>query len=544
MFLELLLSLKCKNISYKMYLIIYGSSEKMSYFVVKESISIIKNTFILIHSNWNDYWEFTTLYDLYFCDKDGNIEFIGEVKIADYELDTNEKTSPQLPDEFDYLSEDFFSLGQSADYYDTIYNNKESYPVDPLVSLCDIANNTNIFDKVSRLRVTRNSLFRDVPRSTVMNQFSRICRGGVKVTDYDFTYIFDIDSRNTSLGKNRMNFEVVVNELPPSNIHVVIGRNGVGKSQLFHNMIDVYLEKEDATAYFEKYSKEVDPGVIFPNLIYMSYSAFDNCKEVNDFNDFDTNKKYTYLGLRKKGKSTDKFLTKDMDDLAEEFSNSFSKCLAIKQKRDLLSSSINILEADPIFKQANFKKFIFSYKKGDLLHTKNELFQLYKNRISSGHGIILLSIVKLIDNLEEKTLVLIDEPETHLHPPLLSAFIRCLSDILFNRNAVAIVATHSPIVLQEVTKKCVWKLDRSGYIMSISRPLKETFGENYNALVEDIFGFEIQKSGFHKLIKDEVEKTKDIDELERNFGYQLGEDADIIARTLFLQKEIEESNED
>lgn len=65
-------------------------------------------------------------------------------------------------------------------------------------------------------------------------------------------------------------------------------------------------------------------------------------------------------------------------------------------------------------------------------------------RLSSGHKVILLTIAKLVELVEEKTLVLLDEPEEHLHPPLVSAFIRTLSDLLIYRNGVGIVATHSP----------------------------------------------------------------------------------------------------
>ena len=61
----------------------------------------------------------------------------------------------------------------------------------------------------------------------------------------------------------------------------------------------------------------------------------------------------------------------------------------------------------------------------------------------------------LADRVAERTLVLIDEPETHLHPPLLSAFVRAMSDLLIDRNGVAIIATHSPVVLQETPRTCV-----------------------------------------------------------------------------------------
>jgi len=66
-------------------------------------------------------------------------------------------------------------------------------------------------------------------------------------------------------------------------------------------------------------------------------------------------------------------------------------------------------------------------------------------KLSSGHAIVLLTITRLVE-LDERSLVLIDEPEVHLHPPLLSAFVRALSDLLIELNGVAIVATHSPVM--------------------------------------------------------------------------------------------------
>lgn len=109
-------------------------------------------------------------------------------------------------------------------------------------------------------------------------------------------------------------------------------------------------------------------------------------------------------------------------------------------------------------------------------------------RLSSGHKIVLLTITRLVETVEERSLVLIDEPETHLHPPLLSAFVRSLSGLLINRNGVAIIATHSPVVLQEVPRSCVWKVRRSGRVTEVERPEIETFGENVGILTREVFG--------------------------------------------------------
>ena len=128
------------------------------------------------------------------------------------------------------------------------------------------------------------------------------------------------------------------------------------------------------------------------------------------------------------------------------------------------------------------------------------------SRMSSGHSIVLLTTTKLVDTVEEKTLVLMDEPESHLHPPLLSAFTRAISDLLQDRNGVAIIATHSPVVVQEVPRLCVWILTRRRTEGRSDRPERETFGENAGILTREIFGLEVSKSGYHAVLQSAVDK--------------------------------------
>jgi hypothetical protein len=53
---------------------------------------------------------------------------------------------------------------------------------------------------------------------------------------------------------------------------------------------------------------------------------------------------------------------------------------------------------------------------------------------------------------------------------LFGEFIRALSDLLINRNGVCIIATHSPVVLQEVPRSCVWKVRRTNVRVEADRP--------------------------------------------------------------------------
>ena len=182
-----------------------------------------------------------------------------------------------------------------------------------------------------------------------------------------------------------------------------------------------------------------------------------------------------------------------------------------------------MLESDPIFKDAQVASLAPSDEKDgqEAGSGTNDIF----SRLSSGHKIVLLTITRLVETVAERTLVLLDEPEAHLHPPLLSAFIRALSDLLINRNGVAIVATHSPVILQEVPRSCVWKLRRSGSISVAERPEIETFGENVGILTREIFGLEVSNSGFHRLLAESVMGTQSYEQVVARFNGELGGEA-------------------
>jgi hypothetical protein len=122
------------------------------------------------------------------------------------------------------------------------------------------------------------------------------------------------------------------------------------------------------------------------------------------------------------------------------------------------------------------------------------------------------------------------------HPPLLSAFVRALSDLLTNRNGVAIIATHSPVVLQEVPKSCVWKMRRSGREVVVERPDIETFGENSGTLTSEVFGLEATHSGFHQLLREAIEEGLDYEDTVARFGGAMGSEAKAIVRSIIAAR--------
>ncbi|UGA37355.1 ATP-binding protein [Chromobacterium haemolyticum] len=223
---------------------------------------------------------------------------------------------------------------------------------------------------------------------------------------------------------------------------------------------------------------------------------------------------------------------KSLSDLHDEFVDSVSICCSQQAKKDRWVRAINGLESDKSFSEMNSVS-LASLPEGDLRINARKCIQ----NMSSGHAIIMLTITKLIATVEEKTLVLIDEPESHLHPPLLSAFIRALSELLHDRNGVAIVATHSPVVLQEIPSSCVWKINRIKDVVKNSRPDVETFGENVGVLTREVFGLEVVASGFHKMLLQSVKDGCGYDEILSSYDGQLGFEARAILRAMIASRD-------
>ena len=104
------------------------------------------------------------------------------------------------------------------------------------------------------------------------------------------------------------------------------------------------------------------------------------------------------------------------------------------------------------------------------------------------------------------------------------------------RNGVAIISTHSPIVLQEIPKSCVWILNRNGNTISAKRPEIETFGTNIGVLTNEIFGYEVKRTGFNTLLQNAVDKYNNYESVLQAFDYQLGDEAKSIVRIMLNQK--------
>lgn len=498
----------------------------------------IKQHVYLVIDNWDDWGKFRTMFTVYAVDAQGTTHEPGSVKIGEVGLAARSVRepiiegfrTPTLPASFERFDEKHFSIGQSENYYETLNELDIEFKNVILSGLRDCAFDLLIFDKHRSEYVMSESLLRDIQERNVRNRLHRLAHGNAVLTRFEFVYVFPGEGHD--IQPPILAFKVIPVSDPPTNVHVLIGRNGVGKTRCIQNLSCAVLGIQDTDGKYgslKRLGSNADDWS-FAGLVSVSFSIFD---------DFDlpvaenSGVRPYQVGLRKKMliDGIDVLQVKTPEDLAKDFTDSLALCRS-GPRATRWRAAIKTLEADPLFEEADVTHLL------DLTDEewKAAASRLFR-RLSSGHAIVMLTITRLVELVDERTLVILDEPEGHLHPPLLAALIRAVADLLGKRNGVALIATHSPVVLQEVPQSCVWKLRRSGLLSNAERPAIETFGENVSILTREIFGLEVTRSGFHNLLSKAIDDALTYEEVLEHFSGQLGSEARSIARGLIATRD-------
>lgn len=485
----------------------------------------------LVRDNWNDY-NYVTMWELHYVDADGVSHNVGAVKIAHFGQESPSRTA--LEASFSELPGNYFSLGQDEDYYQKLKSLSDLARLDILRGLHDIALDLDLFSAAIDEDVTRKSLMRSISENEVQNQFHRMARGGVRLSPYAFTYRpARVNEAGEELASTPLDFEVHPQSKPPTNVHVVIGRNGMGKSYLLNNFANALVRgqtESTGSVHFHQPDSDTEASR-FANVVSVAFSAFDQFEPLRRQSTAEGRLRYNYIGLKAIVKQPDEPTTvKGFSALATEFAASVKACV-VEPRRSRWRRALAILQSDPMFAD-QISRFV---NEDDEKQLRSEARDVFWN-MSSGHQIVLLTITRLVETVEEATLVLLDEPESHLHPPLLAAFIRAVSDLLEDRNGVALIATHSPVILQEVPRESVYKIRRVGDNMLADRPEIETFGENVGTLTQEIFGLEVSASGFHRTLLDVVEGGASYEDVVAVFDGKLGLEARSLVRAMTVAR--------
>ncbi|WP_434529153.1 ATP-dependent nuclease [Vibrio sp. K4] len=470
----------------------------------------IKNSFFLKNNSWDDY-SYRTTYELYFIDSEKKSIEIGFVKISRKNLE--EKERPLENGILEPLDNNYFSLGQEETFYERLRDLPDNYGSLLLSYLNDISHSYGAWVSNKSEESLNISLMRDVTALDVVS-YNRIFNGSNDKISYTVRFKY----------KNEDVVFTVDNSKPfkNSNIHTFIGNNGVGKTTVLKKLVEKIFENDfNCQLNMPDFSGVDHDGIEIPyidRVLYASFSAFDN-----NLPNIPSGYKFDYLGLHDGSGGF-----KGPTELREEFEKAICKLIERADTEYLAKVFTPLLDVDYLREHIN--------EILDNIKDISKIMSIYE-KLSSGHRIIVHTLVLLMGKLRQGMITLFDEPETHLHPPLLGAFLQSLQIICNTYNGMIIFATHSPIILQEVLSSNVYILRRVDNEMLFNRPHVTTYGQNVSKLTRTAFGY--QNVGFHNTINNLV-SSKVITKDNINEFTDIGSEAKKVAWTQLYRAEDEQ----
>ena len=139
--------------------------------------------------------------------------------------------------------------------------------------------------------------------------------------------------------------------------------------------------------------------------------------------------------------------------------------------------------------------------------------------LSSGQLTFIRFAANACLHIENGTLILCDEPETHLHPNFISQFVHLLDTLLIETGSFAVLATHSPYLVRETPRSQVIVLRESKPgIIEVAPVRLKTLGANVGAISAFVFQDEPFGSSVsvlvNRLTAKGIEGRKELESLE------------------------------
>lgn len=484
-----------------------GITYQRIYFFVKESNEKNGNKWrypclVLIPNSWNDYG-FKTCFDLYFyADKDSRQAF-GEVKIMQLG-----STITKLEKEFTELGLTYCSLGQTLAFYKDL---REFFPSEFMEigrALRDCVLFPNIRSNFEHEQAFKESLLRSSEAQLVLNQSGNLLQKGLANPNPQFEFTFEYMVPGAAL-PHKIDFSFNKDPNISNNFFCLVGKNGTGKTKLLSQLArKLSNNREDG---------EFTPGrPLFTKVIAISFSMFDNFEMPKD-----ELISYELISFKNKSGKLDTELMPQM------LWQAYNQILKSRTRKTIWLSCIqDYLDVD--FMRLNL----------DQLQTLRNL-QVFESRLnsalSSGQRIIFHLITHLVSVIDENSIVIFDEPETHLHPNIVSKQISALRYILHNFSSVCVLATHSPVIVQEIPSRFIRILERrDNDIPLIRKPLIEVLGENLTNISNDIFHVD-QDNALYKTLLEELSKRFTQQQIDVIFNHQLSLNAKVYLQTIINQ---------
>ncbi len=467
----------------------------------KESQIKDDKAFILkFNHGWNDY-SYQSIFHLSFLSREdtNSPHYLGSVKIISSSdenivdsVDDPDYVMTQLPETFYKLDSTYCSLGQSIDYYEKLKELLGPYFESVLHAFRDAAFDTDIQDEFENVIGFKSSLIRYDDAERVMREAKLEMEGSNRSDLYKFAYRFKPQYAETPV---TINFEFNDDLDIPNRVCALIGKNGVGKTQI---MTSLPLNISNrANELFE-------PRVpIFSKVIAVSYSAFDSFqppKKTKNLN-------YVFCGIRDEN-----------GGIINERSKA-SKFVHIRKRIESLSRIQEWRRVLYIFMDKEVVDQFIVESSNSILASQDRFsinvgkLNEVKRKLSSGESILFHSVADIIAHIRYDSLLLFDEPETHLHPNAISSLMNMIYEVVNEFKSFCIVATHSPLIIRELLSRNVFVVEREANNVSVRKIGIECFGENLTVLTEEVFGNREIPKQYKAIIRGLLERGLSVDQI-------------------------------
>jgi len=470
----------------------------------------------LVKDNWDDFGT-KSQFCLRYHETSNNPKRIGYLKILQKDTDEN-KTNPStvLPTQFTSLDAKYISLGQDIDFYRELINTVgEKAAVKVLEALNDISWRSVLAEDFESFTAYRNSLLRENQAQRALKHGKTAISGEEIIDNFNFTYEFKLESASAPLNVC-INFDK--NDFIPGRMVSIIGRNATGKTQflsrLAKDLVQVWQTSSEKHNDVSKLFNRQKP--LFSRVITISYSAFDKFTIPKS-----EHISYVYCGIRNKdGKLSGKSLKETYLNNLMRIKEHDRTDIWLKCMQDILDNHSKEY-SNSLLKEIN----------SDFNNNEDSL-----SLLSSGQAILANFITSLVAWLKEDSIVLFDEPETHLHPNAVANLFNVFHSLLEHFDSYAIVATHSPIVIQEIPSKRVIVFNREENLTTASNLSIESFGENISELTRHVFET-VTIPNYYKDFFDEKSRKLPFEEIMKLFNNALS----INAQSYLLSRYFDET---